>query len=293
MRIGHRHYEVASALAASGQLTDEEFADFAQHLSGCSECQGRIEELIVVGSQISLVGASRTEDRRVPKGMMMRFVERAAREGLPLKHLRRVQSGYSRAGVLALASLCLVLACVNWAFKPHENKGTQEARADSAQSKRFVGRPEEEAESRRVPVMAVRHPRHARAVRYKTACNPVPSPDLFFNVDLVKSVPLGSPVVPQWTSDSTGTLRSISLWTSGPQQPRIFVPSRSTFEPSRGRIEDLFLRTDQSSHFGKRDVSYNPKIASLTLLEAFHASTPTEGRGVEMPTFRFTLLAMQ
>ena len=292
MTMGHRQYEVACALAASGQLSDEEFAEFARHLDRCSDCRGRLAELALVSSGITLVRAAKIPRPGAPKGMLERFIARAAREGIPLRQARQGTYGFHLGGASALAALCLLLAMLTWAFALHGGRGTVTLRVSNSEQMLPLCATEAVGSVTQDHAASANVLAHPKAVRREVAVKRVAFAEPRAGADEAWSGAADSSGMLRRGSLDASDLRSPTLWSSTPQSLRFFVPASSAFEVKGERIEELFLESNQAAQGGKRVFSYDPKIASLTLLEAFHAAQ-TQSRGPGMQPFRFTLPALQ
>ncbi len=109
MTTDHGDFEVGCALAASGQLTRTELAELSEHAAYCALCQDRMVEFRRAGMQLFLVDAMRNSGERLPKGMQQRFVERAIREGIPLRSPSQ-GVGFSALGSVTVLLVTLLLA---------------------------------------------------------------------------------------------------------------------------------------------------------------------------------------
>jgi len=83
----HEEYRILCAQAAAGDISDDAFRDLREHLIDCKDCHTLLSDFIQVsalalsrhGSHISHLPASS------PSEMRSRFIERARREGIPLR----------------------------------------------------------------------------------------------------------------------------------------------------------------------------------------------------------------
>jgi len=110
----HEHYDELCALAAAGDLCQDEWRELEDHLQVCSECQKALDEY----ADLYLTMVAEAEDlfpRAVPEGMKQRFLARARGAGIPFSHPSKAtpaQVGYFQihrnALVLALFAVIVV-----------------------------------------------------------------------------------------------------------------------------------------------------------------------------------------
>lgn len=81
--IEHQYFEELCATVAGGLASDEEFHELERHLGSCEDCRERLGALLGVGAE--LLARREAGAPPVPAGMTSRFVERAVREGIPLR----------------------------------------------------------------------------------------------------------------------------------------------------------------------------------------------------------------
>jgi hypothetical protein len=80
----HAHYEQLCALAATGQVPENEAAGFQSHLSECPECCSLLKEFTSVGIDLVAARAQTLGRDRTPQGITERFVARARTEGIAM-----------------------------------------------------------------------------------------------------------------------------------------------------------------------------------------------------------------
>jgi hypothetical protein len=291
MTISHRQFEIDCALAASGQLADREFAEFTNHLHGCDLCQNRLCEMALVGGQLALARKSRVTVPANSKGMLERFIARASREGIQLKPRKKCPPMQHLAGVSALALVSALLVAVTWTAVHNASWANSASRTVGPELWRSVPTGEETAR----PIHAPKAP--VRVTRHSAATNKFPSYHKIETMPLSGEVLAAEKVLPETLrafeqyGNGDHTSGSAPLLLSMPPLFQVTVSYRSSFNPDAKRIEDLFLKGNKATVFGKRAFSYDPRVASLTLLESFHmtASTIPSGFSVDVPAFRFAL----
>jgi len=103
--LDHAHYEMQSALAAAGQLPDNELIELEQHCHICSACRGVAAEMGWMSQQLFLVEARTATAMKVPEGMQERFQQRAGLQDRAsvLPDLRYL--GLAFAAMIVLSSL--------------------------------------------------------------------------------------------------------------------------------------------------------------------------------------------
>ena len=114
MSCDSKEFEISSAYAAVGGLSESEMSDFEQHTASCLSCRNRSAELENASREYFLARAGDTAHSPTPAGMQQRFEERAARSGITL---RRVAPSLlvARYFRVALAVLLLtVTANLSW-----------------------------------------------------------------------------------------------------------------------------------------------------------------------------------
>jgi hypothetical protein len=291
MTIDHRHFEINCVLAAGGQLADREFVELMNHLRGCDACQNRLIEMAFIGSQLALARKTKVAAPTNSNGLLERFTARAAREGIQLKPTTKTRFVHKLAGASALVLASALLLAVtltaahktNWANSASRTVGPQLLRSETRAE--GTTRP---IHSPKTPVKASRHSEARRGL-------------LTYNRIEARQSGIGSKaeetVLPVTTrpfeqhGDGEYTLGSTLLSPSRPPSFETGLSTGSLFNPDAGRIEDRFLKGNQATPFGKRVFSYDPRVASLTLVDSFRmaASTLPSGSSNQVPLFRFTL----
>src|SRR5262245_39690409 len=78
----HQHYEESGALAATGQMPENEVADFRTHLADCPECSALLADFARTGAYLAAGHAPGQRNHEVPDGMTERFIARARTLGI-------------------------------------------------------------------------------------------------------------------------------------------------------------------------------------------------------------------
>ena len=81
----HKFYEMQSAMAATGQLTDAELTELEQHATSCASCRECIADMAEMSREFFLMQAVRMKSKGTPAGMEERFLERAANAGISVR----------------------------------------------------------------------------------------------------------------------------------------------------------------------------------------------------------------
>ena len=291
MTIDHRHFEINCVLAASGQLADREFVELMNHLRGCDVCQNRLIEMAFIGSQLALVRKTKVAASTSSKGLLERFTERAAIEGIQLKPTKKTRFVHSLAGASALALLSALLLAVTLTAAHKTNRANSASRTVGPQLLRSVTRAEGMTRPIHSPKAPAKASRHSEARRGLLSYNRIEARQSGIGSKAEETVlPVTTRTFEQH-GDGEYTLGSTLLLPSRPPSFEVGISSGSLFNPDAGRIEDLFLKGNQATLFGKRVFSYDPRVASLTLVDSFRmaASTLPSGSSKQVPLFRFTL----
>ena len=80
----HQHYEELCALAATGQMPENEVADFRAHLVECPECSALLADFARTGAYLAAGHAAGQRNHEVPEGMTERFIARARTLGIAM-----------------------------------------------------------------------------------------------------------------------------------------------------------------------------------------------------------------
>jgi hypothetical protein len=291
MTIDHRHFEINCVLAASGQLADREFVELANHLRGCDVCQNRLIEMAFIGSQLALARKTKVAAPTSSKGLLERFTARAAREGIQLKPTKKTHFVHNLAGASVLALLSALLLAVTLTAAHKTNRANSASRTVGPQLLRSVTRAEGMTRPIHSPKTPVNASRHSEARRGLLSYNRIAARQSGIGSKAEETVlPVTTRPFEQH-GDGEYTLGSTLLSPSRPPSVEVGISSGSLFNPDAGRIEDLFLKGNQATLFAKRVFSYDPRVASLTLVDSFRmaASTLPSGSSNQVPQFRFTL----
>jgi len=114
MLVGHEFYEMQSALAATGQLSDTELTELEQHAAECASCRTCIAEMAEASRELFLLKGQRVHAKGTPARMQERFIERAARAGIPIGRSASAAFDPRLAGVIAIAALLAISASLGW-----------------------------------------------------------------------------------------------------------------------------------------------------------------------------------
>jgi hypothetical protein len=108
----HKFYEMQSALAALGQLSETELLELEEHANDCASCHEYIADMAVVSREFFLLQSGKVSSKRIPAGMQERFLERAVHAGIPvgratsaMPNLRLVQTAVIALLLVVLLSL--------------------------------------------------------------------------------------------------------------------------------------------------------------------------------------------
>lgn len=112
----HEYYEIQTALAATGQLTQSEQADLEQHTATCPACHERLAEMTELTRELFLMQASRIKIRRTPAGMQRRFLARAATAAIPLSRSTLTSLFPRGFRIAAIAVLLAFSISLSWQF---------------------------------------------------------------------------------------------------------------------------------------------------------------------------------
>jgi hypothetical protein len=295
MTIDHRHFEINCVLAASGQLADREFVELTNHLRGCDVCQNRLIEMAFIGSQLALARKPKVAAPTSSKGLLERFAARAASEGIQLKPTKKTHFVHNLAGAAILALLSVLLLAVsmtaahktNWAKSAPPTVSPQITRSASGADR--MTRP---IRSPKAPANATRHSEAKRGLPSYHRIE-VRQPGIESRAETT--------ILPETTGrfeqhrDAEFTLGSTLLSSSRPSSFEVGISSGSRFNPDAGRIEALFLNGNHAALFEKRVFSYDPRVASLNLVDSLRmsASTLPSGSSNQVPLFRFTMPSNQ
>ena len=113
MNRDHKHYEIQSALAAVGQLTESELADLEHHAAACTSCRNHLSEMAKISRVCFLLHASKVKER-APEGMQERFIERAAHAGIPIGNLSSGLPSFRSLRLAAIAIFFCIAASFGW-----------------------------------------------------------------------------------------------------------------------------------------------------------------------------------
>jgi hypothetical protein len=105
---GHKFYEMQSALAALGQLSEAELLELEEHANDCASCHECIADMAEVSREFFLLQSGKVSSKGIPAGMQERFLERAVHAGIPIG--RPASAGFNlRFAQTAVIALFLVV----------------------------------------------------------------------------------------------------------------------------------------------------------------------------------------
>lgn len=110
----HKFYEMQSALAAIGQLTDTELADLEHHATSCASCHECIADMAEMSRELFLMQARRMKSRGTPAGMQERFIERAASTGISVNRSTSTPFDPRFVHVAVIAVVLAVATSLSW-----------------------------------------------------------------------------------------------------------------------------------------------------------------------------------
>ena len=113
MNREHKHYEIQSALAAVGQLTESELADLEHHAATCTSCRNHLSDMAKISRICFLLHASKVKER-APEGMQERFIQRAAQAGIPIRNLSSGMLSLRYLRLAAIAFFFCIAASFGW-----------------------------------------------------------------------------------------------------------------------------------------------------------------------------------
>ena len=252
MSAEHGKLEMQCALAVSGALDEGEFAALCGHVQACSECRRALEEWMRVGSLLTegLSSGARISD--LPRGAVKRFAARAAEEGVPQK--RRAAP---RISGLALANLAAAMVAAlllfpfgkwQWWSRPAESPAGSGRQADvrdaaagtlaTSSGKDLVG---QALGGDGTGLIRTRH----RELRRRSGQS--------------RSVEAGAP------------RQDAAIRTDAAFSPRFLMP-RSTPACESEVAPASWQTASRGETDDRRVFCYNPRIASLTSLDLYHAA---------------------
>jgi hypothetical protein len=110
----HKFYEMQSALAATGQLTDAELTDLEQHATTCASCRECIADMAEMSREFFLMQAGRMKSKGTPAGMQERFLERAANAGISVSRSSSTSFDLRFVRVAVIAVLLAISTSLSW-----------------------------------------------------------------------------------------------------------------------------------------------------------------------------------
>jgi anti-sigma factor RsiW len=110
----HKFYEMQSAMAATGQLTDAELMELEQHAATCASCRDCIVDMAEVSREFFLAQAGRMKCKATPAGMQERFLERAASAGIAVSRSTSAPLAPLFIRVAVVAVLLAIFTSSSW-----------------------------------------------------------------------------------------------------------------------------------------------------------------------------------
>jgi hypothetical protein len=294
MTSGHHFFEVLCALAISGELDERALAEFGIHARECDVCRQRLMELAFVGSQLSQAREFKSKRIRAPKGMLERFITRAADEGVPLQLRRRALAPHLAFGALAMAILAVAPAALRWkapapasaAPSAMPAAGQQSPTPDRSTSNALHSTVKHQLAIFRAPAS---FPARRKAAGAKAETR---SSIAKLHAPLPASVQAREPYAdnPQVMFVSLNPQPHVfTLWTEKPALPTAFLLSdnRSSCDAIAIRRQPWDL--NPSAEPGRHIFCYNSGVTSLTSVELFHATASNAARGFYLEELPFHL----
>ena len=254
MNAGHRTFEIRCALALSGALDEREFAELDEHVKECGDCRRRLDEAMWMDCQLAMVRERAMGRLRAPKGMMERFAIRAGSEGIPLKQRRHAAIPRVALGALAVA----VLSVLPFAIKPRDRDLARHAAPVAAA---LAETPGHSALSSGDPSTGrgpgkMRSSHRSGVRRYMRGVGS----------------PFGFRDAPGDGTAAGFRLAAISSLPANPRPRLAFVSVGAGSSCDGDRPVSSLPDLNPEAAPGRRVFCYNPRIASLTSLDLFHAA---------------------
>jgi hypothetical protein len=112
----HVRFEMLCVRATSGELTQGELAALRRHTAECIDCKEQLLRMEELNEEMFLACALAEPQRGSPKGMSERFVERANREGIPLRS-RTARFNPRYTPLLTAFALVVVAICIAYPWR--------------------------------------------------------------------------------------------------------------------------------------------------------------------------------
>jgi hypothetical protein len=107
----HVRFEMLCVRATRGELAQGELAALRSHTAACTDCKEQLLRMEGLNEEMFLACALAEPLRGTPKGMSERFVERANREGIPLRS-RTTRFNPRYTPLLTAFALVVVAICI-------------------------------------------------------------------------------------------------------------------------------------------------------------------------------------
>ena len=122
----HKFYEMQSALAAIGQLTEAELKELEDHAILCRSCHECISDMGEVSREFFLMQARRKKGDGLPPGMQERFLQRAAKAGIPVRQSTFQPFEFRFVHIAAIVLILATFTSLSWrvfSFRDAEREG--------------------------------------------------------------------------------------------------------------------------------------------------------------------------
>jgi len=133
----HKFYEMQSALAATGQLTEAELTELEQHAATCASCRECIADMAEMSREFFLMQAGRNTSNGTPAGMQERFLERAANAGILVRRSSSTLLDFRFVHVAVIAVLLALSTSLSWKVflaRDAERKAASDSSAAGSQT---------------------------------------------------------------------------------------------------------------------------------------------------------------
>jgi hypothetical protein len=248
MSTKHSGFEMDCALALCGELDEQRFVALNEHAQACGGCATRLEEFVWVTSQLEAARPTRGRRWKAPEGMRERFQVRAAQEGVVFRGCKKIS--WPRLAVEAGAIALFMIALFS-----HCGKSDEPAMKPAATEIAEVRGPEVPQNSianllspKWITSASNRHCRGNRGKTMQGVAISLNSPAL--RIRFPKSAN-------GWDSPLSFDAKSLGL----PASSRTRTPVGCT------ESNAAFSLLDLSGTPQRRVFCYNPRIASLTMLD--------------------------
>jgi hypothetical protein len=272
---GHKFYEMQGALAAVGQLSDDELAELEQHVNDCLLCREYIADMAEMSREFFLMQPRRVSSNATPAGMQERFFERAAKAGIPISRPANtiLDARFARAAMIAvLLTISIALSWKLFSAPYPETAIAQDSRAPEASSGHASEKPSMRAGEHTVQTLSASNSKSRRktAVQLRSASiSSTQRTSADRHPDLIKPFFAKQAFPPDLSDRKTS-------WTNGMSESYrvagMYAPIPSPFPNTY--VANL-LGSEKDSASGDQAFHYDLKLASLSFLESSPAA-PSE-----------------